>query len=277
MIPLMVRLTPHFGLILLILAASLPLWQSGPSFGAEKTGPTTAPAAPGNPPPHRADPALDLALINAAGSRDVERVKALLDQGADVNAMNGAALYRAVTRERVDIAKLLLARGAKANTQCSAGWTALHWAAARGHTDLVDLILDAGAPVNPDEGPSALYVAASRGQAEVVILLLGRGASATATDDDGSTPLHAAAEVGHVFSIQLLIGGGADVNARDDTGRTPLFWAIQGHKKDAVVFLLSSGADVNAKTNSGTSLLRCARDIGAPELVDMLVERGAKE
>jgi len=43
------------------------------------------------------------------------------------------------------------------------------------------------------------------------------------------------------------------------------------------VFLLSSGADVNAKTNSGTSLLRCARDIGAPELVDMLVERGAKE
>jgi ankyrin repeat protein len=270
------RPVAHSPVFLLVLTASIPLWQSG-SIAAEKAGPTTAPAVPESAPPPRADAALDLKLIDAAGSRNVERVKALLDQGADVNARNGEALFRAVTRQRVEIAKLLIARGAKPTAQCGAGWTALHWAAPLGQTDLVDLILDTGALVDPAAGPSPLHVAACHGQAQVVILLLGRGADARAPDSNGATPLHAAASEGSVLTIQLLIGAGADVNGRDASGRTPLFTAIRNNEKDAAVLLLCSGADINARDDSGQSVLKCARDTGTKEMVDMLVERGAKE
>jgi ankyrin repeat protein len=270
--------TARFRVFLAIVTASLSACLSCESFAGEIEHPATAPA-PSVPAtrPARASADLDLQLINASGSQNVARVKALLDEGADVNARGGEALYRAACRERVEIAKLLIAHGAKAQAQCIAGWTALHWAAARGHADLVDLILDSGAPVNPLVGPSALSVAASRGQAQVVILLLGRGADAKARSDGGSTALHAAAFSGDVFTIQLLIGGGADVNARDNNGNTPLIEAIESHEKDAAVFLLSSGADINSKDNAGKSVLTRARQTGTKELVDMLLERGAKE
>ena len=65
-------------------------------------------------------PSLDTQLLLAAGKGDIPAVTALLDKGANVNAENGhgiTALYYAADQANVDLAKLLLARGANPNVQ----------------------------------------------------------------------------------------------------------------------------------------------------------------
>lgn len=71
------------------------------------------------------------------------------------------------------------------------GLTALHLAAAKGHYDVVDLLVGLGANVNAaaNDGRTPLHVAAAAGDDAVVALLLLKGANATARDRDGKTPL----------------------------------------------------------------------------------------
>jgi len=96
------------------------------------------------------------ALYTAAGEGDAFTVKALLDQGADVNEKGGGgilndsnALDAASSQGHTDVVKLLLDRGANINaSHGNMGWTALSSAAWRGHTDIVKLLIDRGADIN---------------------------------------------------------------------------------------------------------------------------------
>jgi len=96
------------------------------------------------------------ALYTAAGKGDSFTVKALLDQGADVNEKGGGgilndsnALDAASSQGHTDVVKLLLDRGANINaSHGNMGWTALSSAAWGGHTDIVKLLIDRGADIN---------------------------------------------------------------------------------------------------------------------------------
>ena len=91
------------------------------------------------------------------------------------------------------------------------GRTPLHWAAQKGHTDIVQALIAKGADVN-----------------------------ATVTDGicKGQTPLHRAAENGHTDVAELLIEAGANVNAKDRYDKTPLHLA----SKSATKVLKQNGA-----------------------------------
>ncbi|KOO29919.1 hypothetical protein Ctob_014476 [Chrysochromulina tobinii] len=69
------------------------------------------------------------------------------------------------------------------------GQTALHWAAAKGHTKAVKWLLDNGAIIDAKNGNSStpLHAAAAAGHSEAVLYLLERGASVTERDDDGKS------------------------------------------------------------------------------------------
>ncbi|PIK46768.1 proteasome (prosome, macropain) 26S subunit, non-ATPase, 10 [Apostichopus japonicus] len=71
----------------------------------------------------------------------------------------------------------------------------------------------------------ALHWAASGGQVEVVNYLLQQGAPLDVGDDMNWTPLHIASSVGQVDIVSALVEKGATVNAVNQTGQTPLHYA----------------------------------------------------
>jgi ankyrin repeat protein len=90
------------------------------------------------------------------------------------------------------------------------------------------------------DGSTPLHCAVWKGHQQVVEVLLEAGADANAQNENdhwGTTPLHAAAHADQALIAQLLIDYGADVNATDREGRTPMFHTTF-HKARAVVKVL---------------------------------------
>ena len=110
------------------------------------------------------------------------------------------------------------------NAKNSYGWTPLHEAAYWGNLDIAKLLLERGADVNAKSsvGNTPLYWAASRNNLDIAKLLIENGADVNAKDLNGMTPLHWAAHRGNLDIAKLLIENGADVNAKDSDGKTPL-------------------------------------------------------
>ena len=159
-------------------------------------------------------------VIEAARRGDTEAVRALLKQGADVNAAEGD------------------------------GTTALHWAARAGHAELVQMLVYAGANVKATTRLGAytpLMMAAQAGQSAAVAALIAGGSDMKAASATGTTPLMFAAQSGDTKTATMLIEGGADVNARETAmGQTPLMFASAFNRVDVVKLLLARGADVKA-------------------------------
>ena len=81
------------------------------------------------------------------------------------------------------------------------GETALHKAAASGHSDAVQLLLSKGASIEAMNSfnDTPLHLAARKGYTSIMELLLTDGASGQAMDEDNSTLLHHAASSGHTI------------------------------------------------------------------------------
>ena len=80
--------------------------------------------------------------------------------------------------------------------------------------------------VDPALGGTPLMWAAVKGQTEAIELLIRRGADVNALTQDSGTALHAAAFLGHENAVDVLVQNGAKVNARNNRGNTPLDVAI---------------------------------------------------
>ena len=90
-------------------------------------------------------------LHQAARSDHLERAKALLADGADVNVRTTdgqTPLSVAAFHGMDNVAALLIANGADINNQDDAGLTPLHCAVMKGRQPIVQMLLDAGAEVN---------------------------------------------------------------------------------------------------------------------------------
>jgi tetratricopeptide (TPR) repeat protein len=89
------------------------------------------------------------ALQKAVHKGDIKKVQGLLDKGADINEWNfGTALIWAASENRLEIAKLLIDRGADVNSLGKNGWTALGCAAGEGYGDMIDLLISKGADID---------------------------------------------------------------------------------------------------------------------------------
>jgi len=121
------------------------------------------------------------ALAVAARQGSVSVVKALLDNGADINLQGGDygnALQSVIVSENNAVLQLLLDRGANVNLQGGEFGNAIVAAAAYGEKEAVQLLLDAGAKVNA-RGTlygNALYAAIANNEIKCAELLISRGA-----------------------------------------------------------------------------------------------------
>ena len=94
----------------------------------------------------------------------------------------------------------------------NAGWSALHYCAAKDHVSALQWLIKAGVPVGikSSAGHTALAVAAHRGHADCLDYLIKAGSDVMALDRAKLTPLHHAAASANERSVRLLLQGGAN-------------------------------------------------------------------
>jgi ankyrin repeat protein len=129
----------------------------------------------------------------------------------------------------------------------------IHVAAGRGFTAIASALLNGGrfsVNTKTKRGQGALHIAAARGHSDIVRLLLEKGCDVNLRDDMQATALHLAADNGDVRVMRLLLGHpGTEVNLKDRMGFTPLHLAAANGKLEAVRTLLDChGIDVKATT-----------------------------
>jgi len=143
----------------------------------------------------------------------------------------------------------------------------------------VKMWLMAGANINAQEklyGNTALVVASKYGYTEIVKLLLEAGADVNVKNKDGETALMKASYNGYTEIVKMLIDAGADVNIKDRYGTTALMLASLYGYTEIVELLIKAGANVNIKNSYGGTALRWASANGSTKIVELLKEAGAK-
>ena len=159
----------------------------------------------------------DITVAGVAMRDDIEKVRSLLGQGADVNAAQGD------------------------------GMTGLHWAASNGNPQMAEVLIRAGANLEAATRVgkhTPLHAASKAGRALVVKTLVEAGSNANATTTTGASPIHFAAAAGSAKAVVVLLEHGADSNAKEPHwGQTPLMFAAAAGRTEVINALLELGAD----------------------------------
>eukprot|EP00756_Hemistasia_phaeocysticola_P051378 Hpha_TRINITY_DN26550_c0_g1::TRINITY_DN26550_c0_g1_i1::g.113007::m.113007 len=152
----------------------------------------------------------------------------------------------------------------------------LFHAANQGDLDLCQtLIIEGCADVNFRNtlGESAIHVAAKRGLSSVLELLLGFGGDPNVQqrlDLGGKTPLHVAVEKGHIRVVEVLLSGHADPNITDSMGMLPLHYAARAGNEEVAELLMCHGTRLDVKDHRGKSAAAYARERGCRVIADRL-------
>ena len=199
------------------------------------------------------------ALMHAAEDGNIDRVRALLKNGANVNEAKGTghtALMLAAGRDHLEIVQILLQAGANPNAMISGRYGIPAWAwmfamnrCNKHWREMTDAMLAAGVEHNPKA--------------------------------NNLPPLAHAIHEDDVVIVETLLKKGADPNLRDsETGETLLMTAAKYSTPEVVQALIEGGADVNARNKSGQTALTLADtpdNLWRQEIVALLKRRGAKQ
>ena len=223
----------------------------------------------------RANVANDLGttpLHLACTNRSAPMVDRLLAAGASASAtlLSGeTALMTCARAGEAGAVKALLARGADVNArEHEHQQTALMWAVAQRHPEVVRLLIEARADIRARSLTYAQTVVGEQTQRA------GREELNYTVRRGGATPLLFAARVGDVESAKLLLKAGADANDSQPDGVSALVLSAHSGNGNVAALLLEHAADPNA-VGSGYAALHAAVLRSDLNLVKVLLARGA--
>jgi uncharacterized protein len=231
-------------------------------------------------------------LVFAAREGDLESAKLLIDAGAQINQVteySWTPLLTAVNNRNYQLAKYLLEKGADPNIANKGGWTPLYLATDNrnieggdypvpkpdmDHLEIIKALLEKGADPNKKVKDNTLTRTIFTMQWFF---------------EDGATPFIRAAQSSDTELLKLLLQYKADPQAVTTLGDNALTvsggigW-VEGvtyersHKEnfEAMKMLLDLGLDPNHANNEGRTALMGAAMKGRPEVIQLLVDRGAK-
>jgi ankyrin repeat protein len=209
--------------------------------------------------------------------------------GTPLQAAVNTALQSPAPPGALGVIRLLLAAGADPNAGgygSTAGASLLHAAVEGCDVELVQLLVDAGALVEPSNSQrTPLQVAVCSNAAEVVQVLLAAGANpnvcSAVTDDDADIKQVSLLEEAlnnkyHTIAAALLAHG-ADANGSHSSGcRTLLGAAVGSRDMAAVELLLAAGANPNTGGPvAGSMPLMLAVQQGSSDIAERLLAAGA--
>ena len=233
-------------------------------------------------------------LSKAIVTGDVATIRAHLDAGGspNLNERGTSLLMEACNFKKLEIATLLVSKGADVDAKNGDGMTALAYALdfprfgrkVRKDPDevlaLAKMLLEAGAKVNPPKAAQAkrnerlmfqppLLRAASLGFPKVVKLLLDAGADVNATAHRGGTALVEAINGGHVEVVKMLLDAGSVVDPeKPKMGGYPLHQAVSQPSIRLSMWRM--------KNTQGSPAEEKQLRADALEIIDLLVAKGAK-
>ena len=242
----------------------------------------TQPAEPPPPPPEPDPPTMD--IWRAAAEGNIAELEANKHAGTDLDGQAPEILTTPLTLAAVtgqlEAAKWLLDNGADVNAMNGDGANALSAAAFLGQAEVAELLIDAGidASARNFEGNSAVdvaqtpwditeYIAAmlqldvdretvEAGRAKIIAMISG---SDEASNGGGFEELALAIINDDAAAVKAALAGGADVNSRNpEMGSTPLIVAAFMGRAEIAKMLLAAGADINATNNNGADALAVA-------------------
>jgi ankyrin repeat protein len=169
------------------------------------------------------------------------------------------------------VAALLDADPSLAGARDDSGVPALAVARYSGKSDIAQLLLERGAPLD-------LFLAAMFGNADRLRELVAADPQGVkAYSADGWTALHLAAFFNQPDAARALLDAGVDVNARstNQMNNMALHAAAAGRATSVARMLLENGANVNARQHGGWTALHAAAQSGNAELARILIAAGA--
>lgn len=197
------------------------------------------------------------------------------DAGIDIDIQdaNGRTpLVWAAWRGDTRALRVLLLSGADVNKPDNAGFTPLSRAVHHDHLDAVRILLKAGASLDPRTTvTSEQAVHLSRGNKDLRILkeLVAHGANLNSPSKNGTT-MHGAAMNGSLERINFLVSRGTNLNALDAHGDLPALDALYYRQEAAFIHLAELGADIDIRRKSGENILHLATWIGSVKVWEYL-------
>ncbi|VDP91429.1 unnamed protein product [Echinostoma caproni] len=180
-------------------------------------------------------PSEKVTIHSAVKRGDIEEVKQMVANGADVNEVDQLSftpLHWAANVGAIEILQYLLWKNADTMCVTKQGWTAVHIAAVRGFEPCVQSLADRGVCLSTQDihGQSPGHLAAIHGNSSCLMALLRSGADVETVDCNGWTMLHAAAFHGRLGCVQVLLRWGLRLEDVDKAGNTAAHLAaLEGH------------------------------------------------
>ena len=188
-------------------------------------------------------------FFNAIEADRAEDIQALLNRGFDPNTVNEKgvpALILAAQKKALNaISVLIKDKQTNLNVTTQESENILMLAAIQNQLELAKVLIEQGAEVNKP-GWTPLHYAASKGHIEMMRLLIESSAYLDAESPNGTTPLMMAAYYGTPQSVKLLLEEGADPLLKNKLGLSALDFANQAKHKDSQEYIQ---AFVNAATS----------------------------
>lgn len=209
---------------------------------------------------------------------DSKKLRTVLEAMTDTiewpDSMGRSALFWAVICDNEDDVRILLEYGANPNAKDRRDYTPLDFV--RGSA-VCKILLDKGAKNNVNSKnwhhSSIHEQVIENGCPEIMALFATKGFDIDIKDQDNETPLLNAIYAGHTAVVKVLIDHGADVNNANKSSRdSAIHFAANFDRPEILEMLLRKGADYNALDCNGRNLAHCAARTGSTKLVKIMSE-----
>ncbi|WP_419198621.1 ankyrin repeat domain-containing protein [Wolbachia endosymbiont of Rhagoletis cingulata] len=203
-------------------------------------------------------------LINARGG-NLDKVKDLIAQGANLETNDNTALHNACSNGHLKVVEYLIDKGASLKAKNKDGKIPLELAEQKGYTDIVEILKQT--QLNLDR---ELLIAVEKEDLGKVKDNIRRGANINAQSRLGWASVFWAIQKNNLNIVKLLVNNGADINAKDNESWMPLHWAVQLGSLDVVKYLVERGANINALTADGRTSLELAVQKNCVDTIEFL-------
>lgn len=159
----------------------------------------------------------------------------------------------------------------------STGFSALHHAARNDQLEVAQILVDRGADWSRSDslGRTALYHSVQGREFRCLQLFLQQDADTSLRDLEGMTVWHRVAQEGNIQALAILLSRPVDavsaIGLKANDGRTPLLCASASGSKEAMRLLLSAGSSLTETASDGSSSIHYAARSGSLEAVKFLI------